>query len=428
MSFTPFTAITESQLFQPVYNPLWFYEESFDGFQPNFKFINDVYRTGVTINYLGRFKGFVKPGGLLYNDFSYARVLESELSYDLFSPNVIGFSASTNCIMQYGILCGQEYGDISTGTTTYSGISYVSGYTWNGVLRYQQIPNYSQTNYILTGSNCNFLTYAPDNQYIRLNERASLSFINYYDFHTSYNLYPQYIQIQAFHKSGGSKTTLITNLVNTGYTNTIQIFQPDNELINHFGCGLWNLSQIPAGMLVTGSLPIVNTNTDYKYTVTVQVELDQPPPISISETKTFYIDTSCSRYSPVRLMFLNSLGAFDYFSFLLVSRLTTNAEVEQYKKVLPFGYSVGDRQNTIVNTNATQQMLVTSDWINQATSDWLATELFTSKEVYEMQSDGSLFPVILDKDSMEAQKIVNDGLFNYEFNYTYSFDYNTQRG
>jgi 2-succinyl-5-enolpyruvyl-6-hydroxy-3-cyclohexene-1-carboxylate synthase len=147
-----------------------------------------------------------------------------------------------------------------------------------------------------------------------------------------------------------------------------------------------------------------------------------------SAAKTFVIDDSCSRYQPVRLMFLNSLGIFDYFSFLLVSRLTTNADREQYKKILGTNYQVGNRQNTIVNTNATQQMLVTSNWVDQATSDWLTTELFTSKEVYELQSDGTVLPVILELNSLEDKKLVNDGLFNYEFSYTYSFDYNTQRG
>lgn len=427
-----FTLTNNSQLSQPVYNPFYFTTSSSNTTQPNYKFLFDIYLNNSGSTNLGRIKLYPRPGTNTCI-FSPARVLESNVSYDL-TQSVTGITSSTNDIIQYWLNFGEEYGDPSAGTgTTISVLTSTSGYCWNAVLTYQQYPSYSSTTYLLSGVTGQFLTNAPSTQLIKNNERASITFLNQFPlsfnpFDTNASNFVKYIQVTTYQITGGTSVFNVIDVPNSGAT----LNQSTANLIQHFGSGIWNLNNVPTSIVEASSStstgPIINVITDKQYTIQAVYGTGNTK-TACSQLKTFSIDTSCPvrGFSPVRLMFLNRLGGFDYFTFTLLSRTNINLERQQYKKPLAWNYVVGDRQNTIINTNVTKLISVTSDWVSQLTSNWLE-ELFESKEVYELQTDGTPWPVILDGTSFEIKKTVNDRLINYEFSYTYSFDINTQRG
>lgn len=400
------TTITSPQVINPVYNPFYYVVSSSNSTQPNFKFIFDVYdsmNTGST--YVSRLPLPARPNT---NNciFSPARVLESYISYDL--PNNIVISASsTNCFSPIMVRVGEQYGSSTTGVTNYPNLKTYTGYTFGGVLTYQQLPSWNFVPYTFPlSSSTRWLTNSPTPKLIRSGERETLSMIFSGDNvpYIALNL-----TVKVYHNSGTTTTQLI---------NAASLVTPGASL-NTFGVGPWNLTQIYP--------TLINYNTDYKYDVYISGFVDQPPSSILTEVKTYQLDMRCTKYTPIRFMFLNRFGVFDYFTAILLSREFINVEKKTYKKVLDYNYTLGDRGFTVIDVNARESMLVNTDWVSQAESNWLK-EFFTSPEVYELQTDGTILPIVLDLSNQEIKKTIDDKLIQYEFNYTYAYEYNTQRG
>lgn len=385
----------------PVYNPIWFEVSSMYYSQPNFRYVFDVF-TGTTAsgNPLARVKLLPRPTANPTSApclFSPARILESYLSYDARIQNIVQPMNSANHMTPYIIKFGQEYGLLSTGTTVYSGLTYFSGYCHNAVLQYEQVPGWDYTDYLVGSSSQKFLTNQPRSGVKVKNstDRGTLSFMQIYSAATKARLI-------TYQNSGGT----ITNFINiTGVT--------ANNII-HLPAGPWNLNHLP------NSAATINLSTDYKYT------LEAYSSSVLSEPMTYLIDTKCSKYDTVRLQFLNRLGTFDYFNFDMVSRKTVNVTRNTFRKVLAYNYQLGDRGESVLDIDGQYSYSVQSDWVNQAESNWLE-ELVTSPEVYVINSDGTASPIIIDDNSIEIKKTINDKLFAYSFNYHAANKLNGQR-
>ncbi len=396
-----------NNLSSPVYNPIYFNVSSTNTAQPNFSYVFQLYTgstaTGVPISTI---KLLPRPsvGNAIYNP---ARIFESFLSYDINVQNITASTQGVYHLTNYVVKMGEEYGLLTTGTTIYSGLTGFSGNTFNGVLEYTEIPSWPITWLNRFGVNQNggssgnqqFMTNQPrTGVFIRnATDRGSVDFIN--GIPVSFvNL-----QINVYHMSGGSTTYIYTNVIpSTGWV--------------HIPSGIWNINNLGHGTLI-------NINTDISYDITL---IDASMSFT-SESILYIIDKSCNKYNTVRLQFLNRLGGWDYFNFNLLSRKTVNITRNTYKKVLPYNYSIGNRQTTIIDMDGTFNYELNSDWIGDATSTWLE-ELITSNEIYMIDSNGNARPVQMVEGSQEIKKQINDKLFNYTYNFTSSYEINTQRG
>lgn len=418
---------------QPVYQPFFFQVQSSNYTQPQFRFVFDVYRNGSLIE---RVKALPRPGVNTYI-FSPASILESYLSYDLYSYS--NDPSQTNCTAHYEVKFGEEYGATTAAPVVYPNLASRSGYTFNGTVQYEDyywaaggsiFPQYYLKNHFLYPTAGKFLTNAPSAQTISTTDWHTLSVFNYTTSDVSDATVAQasWIQIDTFQTSGGSITSLYYYPLGTGTTIAYKLL--------HFAAGPKNLNTLPFAWYSSGAYPPINTDTDYAYEIKLW-SASYPGPIVdvvISETRRFEFE-DCSKYENVRLKFLNRLGAWDYFNFRLVSRDYIESEKQTFKKNLPisyyYGLSVGDREKTVYNSINKSSKKVTSDWINDETSTWLA-ELVTSPEVYEISTDRfgnmNFLPVIITSSPNEIKKRINDKLFNVEFEYEYSSLVNTQRG
>lgn len=489
--------IQKPSLILPTYNPIYVKVSSTKTAEDGYNFRFDLYKDG---SYITTNRLLARPGTdeAIYTP---ARVLESYLSYDL-SQNTINTSASTNCIDQYTVVCGEEYvlpwefydneyvfsgiysgytkfyttgatanpyvsgdtvyviQDAGYTTSLYNGTFTVlsanstsiivnvkhtistpanggviyysdrrkttftaatattSGYSFNAVIQYEEIPSWNYLQYIpLSGStDAKFLTNQPSQVKIRDNEKASISYFNYGQLSGSSAI--NSILLTTYQKSGGTRQSLIVSSADADLSTK----NTTNGLINHFGVGPWNLNQIPNGEIFGDVQPLIDGDRDTKY----EVQLYNYAALPTSEIKTYIIDNECSKYEGVRFMFLNSLGAFDYYTATLVSRENVSISRTTYQKVLDYNYQVGDRGKTILDLDVQQSYIATSNWIDEETLAWLG-ELFWSTEVYVINSDGSLTPVVVDNSNYEPKKRVNDGLFNQQFTYTKAIKKNTQR-
>ncbi len=421
------TIHSQPQAVVPVYNPFYVVGTSSNINQPHFNFLIDIF-TGQTGGYSYATRIVIPPDPFGNLIFSANRVLENYLSYDL-PQNTVTWALNQNCAACYNIKIGEQYAiNPATGATNYSGLTNVEGIVWNGALQYQYLPNYDYVSYLLTGSttgsSANFLSYQPDNILIRPNERASLSAI------VNPKIVPcdeaDTMFITVYQNSGGTRTYEVFNIPYSS-TTSVSAF-----IVEHFGSGLWNLAQLNSGNTYAFSgapFPVINLSTDYMYALQVVGTFCDGGRRYISKLQFYTIDNSCGKYETVRLMWINSLGGADYFTFTLVDRISYSNTRSTYQKVLPYNYSLGQRGNTVLDSDIQQSRQVNSNWVDDETATWLNTEMKNSPEVYELQPDGSLYPIILTDTTWEVgQYINNQELVQVNVNYNYAYKNVVQRG
>lgn len=146
-----------------------------------------------------------------------------------------------------------------------------------------------------------------------------------------------------------------------------------------------------------------------------------------SEIFTFNVVPNCSRSANqhLQLMFLNRYGQFDYYTFKFnryegmdISRVVFNSWNFDWGGSDPnkVQYSRGI---TDANVAMAQTVVVNSGFINHPDFQFLE-ELYTSNLVYEIQTDGSLYPINIINTEFERKIEGNRTIFNLELTYVYS--------
>lgn len=132
----------------------------------------------------------------------------------------------------------------------------------------------------------------------------------------------------------------------------------------------------------------------------------------ISEIKTYLIDDSCTRYKKQRVMWLNPIGAFDYFTFHSIENKNTNVTKQVYERPLPVLYSEKDRQQIIYSTSTNTEYSLNTGFINPQTVEWLKS-IFTSSTIFFIEDDDSLLPVTCIDTDFVSYVQGKDKLFSY---------------
>lgn len=139
---------------------------------------------------------------------------------------------------------------------------------------------------------------------------------------------------------------------------------------------------------------------------------------------------NCSPYPKIRLCWLNRLGGFDYFTFNFKSKNTMTAGKTEFKRQLPWNYTVGERQDYILSTKVDEMWSISSDFITENESNWLK-ELVSSPEVYVISGTSSStfqkLPIIITDTSYEVKTYLNDKLFAMSVNYKAAYPVRVQQ-
>ncbi len=281
-------------------------------------------------------------------------------------------------------------------------------YSWNGGLQYKDYLSYDIDDFYISSSPSSqgrFLTNGPKERTIREEQVEYLSLINW-DNGGSFNM-------TAVFKSYTSNGTLVdTYTINLG-TSTKQ----------------WKVLQVAVGTENLNTY-LDFTNASY-YTFYIQDSLTT----QISEEIRFNIDTECYRYEQKRLMWLNRLGGWDFFTFNLRSDKTIDISRNEFKRNLRsynsttglYNYSMGDRGRTTYNVDASLTETVFSNWLRDEELEWLE-ELYTSPEVYLIEDTTNMMPINIVDESVTLGNKNNYGLKSYSITYKHSNDRVIQRG
>ena len=264
---------------------------------------------------------------------------------------------------------------------------------------------------IKTGSTGSILalTSAPTEQKIATNEYATMAFVNT-DFDSrSIDLKLQIVFYDASGTQTGSTQTLdiVSDLGGDAPRTSITSTNPQ-EYIQFIPVGYANL--------VDYGLTFPNDTASY----TVQVG---DATTSLGWTTYEFTLTDYCRYTPRRLAWLNEFGAWDYYTFELVSiERLNNIQRKSIRK--PFGtwsgtsysYLQHERGQKIYNIEADKEFTVRSNWLNDDEFVWLE-RLLMSKEVF-LYLDGIWQPVNLTDSNYEVKRSESEKLNNLEISFT----------
>jgi len=135
------------------------------------------------------------------------------------------------------------------------------------------------------------------------------------------------------------------------------------------------------------------------------------------------IDNTCSLYPSVRIVFLNRMGGYDYWTFDRDNKKTVNVNRTEYKKVLRPNYGIGERGQTTLSQDVQYTFSLNSNWISESDYGYLE-ELVTSPNVYIAESNGNLTPINITDTSYQIKTQLRDKLFNLTINYKLSYSIN----
>ena len=170
-------------------------------------------------------------------------------------------------------------------------------------------------------------------------------------------------------------------------------------------------SQDKTGLLSIGIGPKNITNignydmasqpwTHYTVTLYQQEDVDQPNFNGIYDQFTIYKE-DCSGFEPVRFIWSNEFGVWDYFNFTLATNKVTKLEKGNYRKNFvdystsqnSIPYSITNRGVTNYFTDIDEEWIVNSDWLNQEQAEWLEYLMY-SPRVF-IQDGFNIIPIIV---------------------------------
>ena len=299
-----------------------------------------------------------------------------------------GYDTTTN---HYGIYAARQYTD----TTDWSNKLFTIYSGSNGVMFLT-----NQDNYIFYDPNIplgDFHYFQNKSKSVKLDDYETLTILL-----PIFNYTDGCKYIVWFYKSNG---TLITS---RGYTLNSSDLQLDINKI-----------EIPSGPKNWQSMGVDFTDISY-YTITVRYAYNH------TETRLYKVDRTCSIYNNTRLGFLNQYGCYEFFNFTKDNKQSLAITRNEYTKELPFFYSIGDRERTVLSNKITEQHLVNSDWIDENTYYWLK-DLVSSIDVYYSNDVNNPVPIMIIDSNFEIKTTNRNRIFNLLLTYEHSVQYGVQK-
>jgi len=382
--------------FLPIYNNYIYSVDStfFPNLPNNYRAIVDVY---INDSKVGTLKSYPNQNGI--NFFRLDRICQDYFSFDIHDrPSLSSlWYVNDNSVKNiYGVFY-EEYGDLSTGTTIFTGdsvtgntlIAYNGAIPWIGDMTNNYNPqvqgvgapvktglnftNYWPTSYIAEeGLNKIFMTYAPRTLKMDYTDTYYLNIM------TNTDDVAGQLEIKTYDSTGTLIDTLLEQ--NPDLSPSLTGASSEDVLLS-VGVGPLDINTRTQS---TTGIPFITPQVTY---YTAQIKNSGNTDFS-SEIFKVVMNTK-KYYQRFRFRWLNSLGAFDSYTFEGRNSATKNVRNStEYSKLFgyenPQGgylYENGGRGRKTIYQSVETQYLVFSQFITQAESYWL-NELFTSPEVY----------------------------------------------
>jgi hypothetical protein len=354
----------------------------------------------------------VTNGGAIQTNKAYydpSRILQTQIA-----PNVAIPSANhstvflcPNMYYEYRLFIREEIKN-AQGVYEYADSKITNLKTvWNGVRNTVDWLNFDYTDYDQSaGIGKKFLTDAPRTQYIDSDQSAFLYFLQ-----TQLDLL-----VGRFRFYDSTGTTLGTGNVD---------LTPLTNAYGYIACGTYDIENSDPTSW-SGINPATILNGCSYYDITLRTSSSE------SEVFTFYINDRCSKYTPIRLHWLNRLGGFDSFNFNMKSMEETSITRASYKQEhhrfngTNYLYDSMSRGTTDYHVMTQDKLTVNTPFLTEAESVWMND--FASSPVVYQEVNNELIAMSGKPKMIAKQTSLNDKLMQYTFELDYSLTNNRQRG
>jgi len=386
---------------QNVYNELAFNIESTNASASGFQFLVDINVTGQT-NPVARLT-YPKQPGVNFLNLDVSEVLRNYVTYDFQSYNSSGIKHCTSSKVDYWVEFGEVYNNASGIPTIHPNLA--NYYTSGG--------NAHSTNAIF-----DFLDWSKT-AFTSLNigpPESSLKTLN----QTTYQEKLRYGEerfLTVFDREG-LFSNINVQVLDKNFTTLIQ----SNASFTTFG-SIVSINVAKSGNSTGYYKTVYDAAFDYSDAVYYRVNGQNTSGSGAITyfSRTFVIDKSCQKYSPIRLHWLNNLGGFDAFTFTKVSRNFTDIERKMFKKFQPLNYAKTFRGKTNYYTKFTDTIQINSDGLTDA--EWIGLKELVLSPVVMMEYGATYIPVNIKETNYEEKQYVNDRqLSSLSLTLEYTFD------
>lgn len=386
---------------QNVYNEMVFGLESTNASAAGFQFLVDINVSGQTTNPVARLT-YPKQPGVDTVDVDVSEVLRNYVTYDFNSYNTSGLHHCTSSKVDYWIEFGEVYNNASGIPTIYPNLANFgsSGDNKHSTNAIFDFLDWSKTAFI------DYDVCDPTLSGLTLNQTA----------------------FQEKLRQGEERFLTVYDSLGNFDLITIQVLDKNQNVIIQSTAGF-----TPFASIVSVNVANSGNSTGYYKTV-YDTAFSDPNAVyyrvigktSVDGgyalfTRTFLIDTSCQKYTPIRLHWLNNLGGFDAYTFTKVSRNFTDIERKMFKKFQPLNYPKTFRAKTNYFTKLTDTIQINSDGLTDA--EWIGLKELVLSPVVMMEYGATYIPVNIKESNYEAKQYVNDRqISSLQLTIEYTFD------
>ena len=382
--------------------------------------------------------------GLSFSTPHYLQVYD-EITINTYDPTtLVGQKIVTDVVSvidNYSIEINEPYslGYIYTGTIVYAknfSYSSVSFYTYNGAINYGQeninplsggvFGGWVDDNLVFTfdtgdySTSGQFLTpfggtSSQHPKKVLINDYETLTFLLPNDW---FLYYSDFVYV-------------ITNYDNNWVTQSSYsypvVFTEINSLEELSGYNKFTIGSGPVNLYDNIIFPILPPPTNY-YSVDLQFTATYGGTFSASTGPYYYeIETDCSPFENVRLVWINRLGGYDCFNFRMNSKRNESIKRKEYKSILKPLYKTGDREDTTITVETDEVWTINSNWVTEqeyiALND-LITSIDVSLVVYSdtTPSYPVVYPITIVDNSYTQKTQLTEKLFNMTVKYKIAYE------
>jgi hypothetical protein len=361
----------------------------------------------------------VTDAGVVTNDRTYfdpSRILQTQLAGNIAIPsaNHQAWFSCPSMHYEYALFIQEEN---KVGGQYVKGASIITDLksVWNGVRNKVDWLDFDYTDYLLEGETKKFLTDAPRTQYINSNQSLFLYMLA--DESTDVSTYT----IKAYNSTGSLFSTAKVTNSNSALADTDYDYR-----YLRIPVGTYDIANVDPSL---SSFAGINTMLDNAAYYIIQITDGAN---ARSEKVTIHINAKCSKYTPVRLHWLNRLGGFDSFNFNLKSEEETAITRASYLQDehrftgTSWVYDSYSRGTTDYHVKTQDKITVNTDYLTEAESVWMND--FASSPVVFQEVNNQLIAMSGKPKMIDRQTSLNNKLMQYTFELDYSLNNNRQRG
>ena len=410
-----------------------------NGNPPNVSMTNDLVGTfkttpnnaGVGIfNFRPIIESFVNTDNLARVGSAYKLAVntsESNVPIHLIDKYSGNLNTARYFIVKFKVEYIDALGDLVTDNEVISGLTVI----FNGYLKYSDELILSgvnfgydlYSNFSLDGVTKKFLTNAPTTQYANLEDYGTVALLMY----NAYSLQnldgTVSVEIKYYNSAGAfiSYEEVYHNPANGAFDYPQSDIQASILFFGMFPANLQGSSTMFQGLVTAGTIQ------GGHYELVVMNDSGQ-----IMSSR-YTVNLNCPTlkgYEPIRLTWLNQWGAWDYYTFTMMSTNSISTQGSTYQQLEGSWNESSYRIDSFkggkkaFRVNATEKIQMNTDFVSEADSEWFQ-DLINSPEVYILEgfktdtTNSSLnkyvTPVRLTTSSYTKKTVANDKLMQYTF-------------